>query len=194
MIGKGKEIGNCNRSATQVTIRSERRLFTRGFPRVAAYTPVPEPSSSLSNAEPILDARVSPGAPSTHLPVRGAGKRARPSRRRLWIQGFLTPPAAPGHRLPPARAPAPSQKRRLACPDAPGSSRPPPPLDSRPSAGPAITHGLLLRIRREHRSPEVQLTTATTNHADALLLHHLGARAWALSPPPLRASSTEADG
>lgn len=105
MIGKGKEIGNYDRSATQVTIRSERRLFTRGFPRVAAYTSVPEPFSSLSNAEPILDARVSPGAPSTYLQVREAGKRARPGRLRLWIKGFLTPLAAPGHRLPPRAYP-----------------------------------------------------------------------------------------
>ena len=125
-----------------------------------------------------------PGGPSTYLQVLGAGKRARPSLRCLWTKGLPTPLAAHRPRLPPARTASPSLKRRLARPDAPGSSRPPPPVDSRPSAGPAITHGLILRICREHRSPEVQLAAATTNHADTLFLHHLRARARTLYRRP----------
>jgi hypothetical protein len=52
---------------------------------------------------------------------------------------------------------------------------PQPSWDSRPSARPTPRSAPILRIRREHRSPEAQLAAATVHHADALRLHHLRA-------------------
>lgn len=71
-----------------------------------------------------------------------------------------------------------SSERGVASRDEPDSSfLPPPPGDSRPSARLAMHGGPILRIRRKHRSPKVQLAAATTNHADTILLHHLCANA-----------------
>lgn len=174
MLGNCKEIGTCNRSVTCHDSVRKKAVYS-WFSKSSGS--VPEPFSSLSNAEPILTQGSARGPPQ---PI---GRSGEPGSERAaacgasGLRGFrlLSQHPDPGS-LP--RAPLP----RARSAGWPVRTRPAvsATLDSRPSAGPAITHGLILRIRREHRSPEVQLAAATTNHADALFLHHLRARAGTL--------------